>query len=149
VRYSLPMLTQDVIDFANRIRACWFSTCEGDQPHVRGMAMWYADRDGFYFHTGSVKRVAEQIRKNPKVEIAFYQPGEMGKDAMLRVTGRVRILPTEDHRDRLIADRPWLLEELRKNPGTELVVFVVEEGELQRWDMAVNCRERDQPSVTF
>jgi pyridoxamine 5'-phosphate oxidase len=147
------MLSQEIIDFANRIRVCWLATCEGDQPHVRGMAMWYADQNGFYFHTGSGKSLASQIRANAKVEIAFYQPpkekNELGKDSMMRVTGRIRILPTDEHHDRLIADRPWLLEQLRKNPGIELVVFVVDQGEIQHWNMAVNCREREQPRIKF
>ena len=33
--------------------------------------------------------------------------------------------------------------------GTTLVVFWVPHGEIQMWSMAVNCRERDQPVLSF
>ncbi|HJX66532.1 MAG TPA: pyridoxamine 5'-phosphate oxidase family protein [Polyangia bacterium] len=100
---------KDALSFANQNPACWLATSQDDQPHVRGMLMWFADASGFYFHTGMVKRLAEQIAKNPRVEIAFYNPGKgPGDGRMLRVTGKAERVIDADLEARLVRERAWL-----------------------------------------
>ncbi|WP_242392545.1 pyridoxamine 5'-phosphate oxidase family protein [Anaeromyxobacter oryzisoli] len=142
------MLSREIIDFANRNPACWLATCDGEQPRVRGLLLWYADERGFHFHTASTKSLAAQLRRNPRVEVAFFEPSPAG-GRMMRVTGRVRSLEDAALRDRLLADRPWLASVQRDLPGTELVLFVVDEGEVHHWSMAVNGREASQPRTRF
>jgi pyridoxamine 5'-phosphate oxidase len=142
------MLSREIIEFANRNRACWVATCDGEQPHVRGLLLWYADERGFHFHTGSTKSLPGQLRRNPRVEIAFFEPSPDG-GRMMRVTGRARFLNEADYRDRLLADRPWLADIKRALPEAELVLFVVDEGEVHHWNMAVNGREGAQPRTRF
>lgn len=142
------MLTQEIVDFANRNRACWLATCDGDQPHVRGLLLWYADERGFHFHTASTKSLPAQLRRNPRVELAFFEPAPDG-GRMMRIAGRARFLDEADHRDRLLADRPWLAGLERAVPDAKLVVFVVDEGEVHHWSMAVNGREAEQPRTRF
>src|SRR5512133_4256220 len=101
------MLNGEIIEFANRNPACWLASCEGDQPHVRGLLLWYADARGFHFHTASTKSLHAQLRKNSRVEIAFFEPGADG-GRMMRVTGRARILAAAAYRDRLLMERPCL-----------------------------------------
>jgi uncharacterized pyridoxamine 5'-phosphate oxidase family protein len=142
------MLTPEIIAFANRNPTCFLSTCVGDQPHVRGLLLWYADEKGFHFNTGSNKSLAKQLAANPRVEIAFYEPAEpVGR--MMRVTGRARILDNATHAPRLLADRPFLVDVMRGLPGTELVIFAVDQGEVHEWSWAVNGREAAQPRVAF
>jgi uncharacterized pyridoxamine 5'-phosphate oxidase family protein len=142
------MLSREIIEFANRNRTCWLATCDGEQPRVRGMLLWYADERGFHFHTGSTKSLPAQLRCNPRVEIAFFEPSPDG-GRMMRVTGRARFLDAAGHRDRLLADRPWVAGILHALPEAELVVFVVDEGEVHHWSMAVNGREAAQPRTRF
>lgn len=142
------MLTPEIIAFANRNPACFLSTCDGDQPRVRGLLLWYADDKGFHFHTGSTKQLPGQLARNPKVEIAFHEPSQAG-GRMMRVTGRARILETAAHAPRLLAERPWLADVERALPGSALVVFVVDQGEVHEWTMAVNGREAAQPRTAF
>lgn len=142
------MLTREIIEFANRNRACWMATCDGDQPRVRGLLLWYADERGFHFHTGSTKSLPAQLRRNPRVEIAFFEPSPDG-GKMMRVAGRARFLDAAEYRDRLLADRPWLAQVESAVPGAHLVVFVVDEGEVHHWNMVVNGREAAQPRTQF
>ncbi len=51
----------ECIRFANENPVCYLATTEGDQPRVRVLAFWYADRTGFYFQTGSSKELAGQL----------------------------------------------------------------------------------------
>jgi len=41
-----------------------------------------------FYHTGIPKNVCQQLKKNPKVELCFYKPGE-GAETMMRVIGKV------------------------------------------------------------
>lgn len=147
-RYGRAMLTREIIDFANENRSCFLATCEGDQPHVRGLLLWYADETGFYFHTGSTKSLPKQLAANPRVEIAFWKPSETG-GRMMRVRGRARFLDVAVHSPRLFADRPYMADVLRGLPGTELVIFAVDQGEVHEWTWAVNGHEAAQPRVRF
>lgn len=142
----------DVIAFANEHSACWLATASPDGvPHVRGMWMWFADEQGLVFHTGSTKSVAQELSANPRVEVAFFDPGsgQVGSGRMLRVAGRVQLLDDPELQTRLLAERSWLHGELGANPGVELVVFRVRECVAHLWSMAANLHEREQPRITF
>ena len=103
------MTIQDCITFANQNPVTSVATVEGDQPRVRKFAMWFADETGFYFHTGTPKAIYEQLRRNPKVELCFYNPGNTpGAGTMLRVTGAVEFLEDLVLKARLIEERPFL-----------------------------------------
>ena len=87
------MDAREVIAFANAHPVAWLATADGDQPRVRGFAMWFADETGFYFHTGTTKDVCRQMRENPKVELCFFDPGDgQGAGRQLRVAGTVEFL---------------------------------------------------------
>jgi uncharacterized pyridoxamine 5'-phosphate oxidase family protein len=142
------MLTREIIEFAHRNPACWIATCDGEQPHVRGLLLWFADERGFHFHTASTKSLPDQLRRNPRVELAFFEPSPEG-GRMMRVAGRARFLDEAQHRERLLRDRPWLAQLTDSLPGAGLVVFVVDEGEVHHWSLAVNGREAAQPRTRF
>lgn len=132
-----------VLAIANQFPACHLATTEGNQPHVRGLLMWFADETGFYFHTGSTKNLASQIMKNPRVEIAFLKTtNEIGGSEELRVKGEVQILNDSSLTDRLLKERPWVGElgnHLEKHP--EVIIFRVVKAEAHIWTMAMNLQE--------
>jgi nitroimidazol reductase NimA-like FMN-containing flavoprotein (pyridoxamine 5'-phosphate oxidase superfamily) len=45
---AMPALStldfKDALSFANQNQACWLATSQDDQPHVRGLLMWFADQ---------------------------------------------------------------------------------------------------------
>lgn len=54
---------ENCITFANENPASFVATVdENGQPRVRGFLMWYADKTGFYFHTGTMKPVYKQLK---------------------------------------------------------------------------------------
>jgi uncharacterized pyridoxamine 5'-phosphate oxidase family protein len=141
---------EKVREFANQNPVCWLSTSEGDQPHVRGMLMWFADDTGFYFHTGSVKRLYEQMIKNSKIEVAYYNPGTGDNDGvMMRIAGKVDFVEDTALEDRLLQERPFLKDIVQHMAGGKLVIFKITTGEAQFWDMSVNCSEREQQTIKF
>jgi uncharacterized pyridoxamine 5'-phosphate oxidase family protein len=137
------------VKFANENPVTYIATADGDQPRVRAFAMWFADDSGFYYHTGALKKIFGQLKKNPKVELCFYKPGE-GAGTMMRVAGKVEFLDDKDLEKRLYQDRPWVQDLVKSAPkGGGLAMFRVAHGEAYFWTMANNMREQDAPRVKF
>lgn len=137
------------VKFAAENPVTYIATAEGDQPRVRAFAMWFADKTGFYYHTGTPKNVYRQLIRNPKVELCFFRPGE-GAGTMMRVAGKVEFLKDKALEERLYRDRPWVQDLLKTAPeGGSIAMFRVAHGEAYFWTMADNMREREAPRVMF
>jgi uncharacterized pyridoxamine 5'-phosphate oxidase family protein len=78
----------DGIRFATGNPVTYLATADGDQPRVRAFGMWFCDNTGFCYHTGTLRNVCRQLKKNPKVELCFHKPGE-GAGTMIRFYGKV------------------------------------------------------------
>lgn len=140
---------QDSIRFANENPVTYIATIEGDQPRVRAFAMWFADKTGFYYHTGSTKAVCLQLKKNPKVELCFYRPDEAA-GTMMRVTGKVEFVEDKSLMERLFRDRPWMNDVVKGMSGeAKVAIFRVAHGEAYFWTMADNMKERSVPHIKF
>jgi uncharacterized pyridoxamine 5'-phosphate oxidase family protein len=139
----------DCIRFATENPVTYIATVENDQPRVRAFAMWFADKTGFYYHTGTPKSVYNQLKKNPKVELCFYAPGDAaGK--MMRVTGKVEFLQDKALEERLYRDRPWMKDLMKNAPkDAKLAMFRVAHGEAWFWTIETNLREAEAPRVKF
>ena len=141
---------KEALEFANQNQVCWLATSENNQPHVRGMMMWFADETGFYYHTGSTKSLSEQLKANPKVEIAYFNNAKTQPESrMMRLTGKAEILNNPELEKRLLQERPWLNMIKQSNPESELVIFRIVSGEIYFWNIMVNTREKNQPRIKF
>ena len=139
----------DCIRFAQENPVTFIATVDGDQPRVRAFAMWFADKTGFYYHTGTTKDVCRQLKKNPKVELCFCSPSGSAMKTM-RVTGEAEFLEDKALEERLYRDRPWMKDVMNNAPKeTKLAMFRVAHGEAWFWTMAVNLREREVPRIRF
>lgn len=137
------------IRFANENPVTYIATVDGDQPRVRAFSLWFADKSGFYYHTGSRKTVCQQLKKNPKVELCFYKPGEAA-GTMMRVTGKAEFLDDTALEERLLSDRAWLKDAVKNSPnGSKLAMFRIAHGEAWFWTMMDNMRESQVPRMRF
>ena len=143
------MKLQDYVKFANEHPVCWVATTEGNQPHVRVLQVWFADDNGFYFQTESVKSLCKQLKNNDKVELCFYAPGP-NAGTMLRVTGKVEFVDDLALKNKVLADRPFLKAVGIKGPEDPLlVIFRVYSGEAYFWTMANNMKEAEIKKTKF
>jgi pyridoxamine 5'-phosphate oxidase len=141
---------KEIIEFTNQNPQTWLATSEGNQPHLRAMAMWFADETGFYYHTGTQKRLSDQLRKNPKVELGFYNPGEgMGNMQMVRITGEMEMVNDAGLEKKLFEARPWLGQIRAAYPNEKIFIFRIAHGQAQYWNMGVNCKEKDIAPIVF
>jgi pyridoxamine 5'-phosphate oxidase len=147
---SYALALSEVFAFANQNQACWLATSVDGQPHVRGMLMWFADATGFYFHTGTVKPLAEQLLRNARVEVAFHNPGKgPGDGRMMRVTGSAERVHDPGLEARLVSERPWLTDMVAAQAAGTLFLFRIPHGEIRDWTMATNLHEREQVPLRF
>lgn len=143
------MKLQDCIDFARQHPVCFLATADRDQPRVRAFLFWIADETGFYFATFAAKDVFRQMRANPKVEICFFNHGELGSARTLRVTGVVTVVNDPVLRDRLFREWPWLREFSRGADDPAVQLLRVANGEAFFWTMADVLRERSLERVAI
>jgi uncharacterized pyridoxamine 5'-phosphate oxidase family protein len=144
------MNLQDCTKFATENPVCYVATMDGDQPRVRTFLLWYADDSGFYFITMSPKDVTEQLHKNPKVEVCFYNnPPELGDAKQLRVTGEAEFLDEEEVRDKAYENRSFLDAIVGESVRPVTRVFRISTGEAHFWTLADNLKESELERLTF
>jgi uncharacterized pyridoxamine 5'-phosphate oxidase family protein len=128
---------------------CFLATEEGDQPRVRGFLFWFADETGFYFQTLAPKDVFLQIKANPKVEVCFFNNGDIMTARMMRVTGKAEICDSPDLKAKLLLDMPFLatVGDVAKDPIFQ--VFRIAKGGAVFWTMRDILRERTIEHLQF
>jgi len=142
----------DCVRFANERVICSLATCDGDQPRVRMLAMWFADKTGFYFSTMNTKELYRQLTARPKAEACFYSwpKGRLGHEGtsdigkMLRASGDVAFLNDSDLKQRLLNERPFLRPNAKKQ-----VIFRIQNGEARFWTSEISERESAVEIVRF
>lgn len=144
------MSLNDAIEFANENPVTWLATLKEGTPQVRGMWMWFADETGFYFHTGTMKSLHDQLVETPTVQAAFHNPGDgPGQSKMLRVSDKIEFVEDETLEKRLFEERLWLNDVKAKYPNEKIRIFKIASGEAVSWDMSCNCEEKKQPRYAF
>jgi len=66
---------KEVYDFLTECGVFYVATIDGDRPRVRQLGAICLFEDKIYVQTGHVKKVAQQIAVNPKVEICASKGG--------------------------------------------------------------------------
>lgn len=133
---------KDCITFANKNPIAWLATIDKDKPRVRGLGLWFADDSGFYFQIGGMKDLYRQLKENPQVEFAFFQPEEM-VGTMLRVSGKVEFLDDPELKERVLEDRPFLKEFELTPDNPLLVIFRISKGEAHFWTWDTNLKPKE------
>lgn len=96
---------QKVCDFLKSVGTYFLATVEGDQPRVRPFGTINIFEDKLYIQTGKSKKVAEQIEKNPKVELSAFNG-----DKWIRLCGILVLDERESAQESMLDSYP----ELRK-----------------------------------
>ena len=133
---------KDCIKFTNENKLCYFATMDKDQPRVRALGFWFADETGFYFQTGDVKLLYNQLKDNRKAEVCFYKhDGELG--TMLRISGEVEFVDDISLKERVLKERPFLKSFGLTINSPGLIVFRIPHGEAHFWTMENNLKPKD------
>ncbi len=136
------MNVDDCIKFANQNPSSYIATADGDQPRVRGMLMWTADKTGFYYSTGSTKDLYRQLKANPKVELCFFDAKSKNMDQM-RITGKVEFVEDMKIREKLVEERPFLKQMGYGADSPTLIVIRVIPFTATFWTWETNLKPKE------
>jgi pyridoxamine 5'-phosphate oxidase len=126
------MKFKDCVDFANKNPICFLATIEDDQPRVRAIGFWFADKSGFYFQTSTTKNFYRHLKQNPNTEVCFYEHKDL-VGTMLRITGKVEFIDDLKLKERALIDRPFLKELGVNAQSGSLILFRIARGEARFW----------------
>jgi pyridoxamine 5'-phosphate oxidase len=144
------MEKQDFIDFARENPVCFMATCEGDQPRVRALLLFFADDSGFYFGTFAPKNICKQLHKNPKVEICFYNHSQDLLEAkQMRLTGKVEFIDDPALKHRIHEERIFLDDIAGENLEPFEEIIKVSAGDLHFWTMNDVMKEPQLEHLVF
>ena len=133
---------QDCIKFTNENPICSLATVENDQPRVRLIGFWFADKSGFYFQTSTIKEIPNQLKMNPKTEVCFYKhAGMIG--TMLRISGEIEFLTDSELRKKAFIDRPFLKSFGMTLDSPSLILFRISHGQAHFWNMDNNLKPKE------
>lgn len=143
------MNLQDCFEFTRNNPVCFLATMDGDQPRVRAFLFWFADETGFYFQTLAPKDVFLQIKANPKVEVCFFNSGDLMTVRTLRITGKAEIVDNPALKERLLREMTFLaaVGDGPKDPVFQ--IFRIANGEAVFWTMRDMMRERKIERLRF
>jgi pyridoxamine 5'-phosphate oxidase len=133
------------IKFANENPNSYIATADGNQPRVRGMLLWFADKTGLYYNTGAFKDLYKQMKANQKVEVCFFNPKSKSMDQM-RVTGQIEFINDLKIRERLVEARPFLKQMGFAPENPDLIVFRVAKCTAHFWTWETNLQPKQYVS---
>jgi uncharacterized pyridoxamine 5'-phosphate oxidase family protein len=135
------MKIQDCISFTNDNPICYLATVEDNQPRVRALGFWFADKTGFYFQTSTTKNFVRHLKENPNTEVCFYKHEDI-IGTMLRITGKVEFLTDPKFKEKAIIERPFLKHFgiTAESPG--LILFRIAQGEARFWTIKNLAKHR-------
>jgi pyridoxamine 5'-phosphate oxidase len=144
------MQLSDCIAFATAHPICFLATKDGGWPRVRPLLLWFADERGFHFMTMNPKELSEQLHRDPRVEVCFYNgAGELPEAKSMRVTGAVEFLDDAELVHRVSEERD-ALEGLIGRPLEPIAeVFRIASGEARFWTLADILKERGLERIAF
>ena len=129
------MNKSEILALLNANPACHPATAEGDTPHVRGILLYKADKNGLVFHAGITKDLHRQLSKNPKVEFCF---NDYQRNIQVRVSGVVEPVEDMELKKEIVAKRDFLKPWLEKSGYEMLVVYRLRKGRATVWTMDTN-----------
>lgn len=132
------MTFDDCRDFANANPTCFLATMDGDQPRVRGMQLMFCNEKGFYFTTGSMKNMYDQLRKNPKTEVCFFSQKEF---KTMRLEGAVEFITDMKEKEKIFCTVSWLKSIVGAADNTMWMPFRIAKGRAYFWTMKTNLEK--------
>jgi pyridoxamine 5'-phosphate oxidase len=137
----MTMELDDYIKFANENPISYLATADSDQPRVRGLLLWFADKTGLYYNIGAMKEVYKQLKAHPKVEVCFFNSKSKSMDQM-RVTGQVEFLNDLDLKKKLVEARPFLKQWGLTPESSNLILFRVAKCKAYLWTIETNTQPK-------
>lgn len=127
---------KDILEFLKNAGVYFLATMDGDQPRVRPIGFVMDCGGKLAFCTGNKKNMCEQLKINPKVEIACYD----GKGNTLRISGKA-IFATSEASQRMAMDAMPSLSHMYSVGDGVFEVYYLDEAKAACYNMNGDCKE--------
>ena len=122
-------------EFLDRAGVFFLATEDEEQARLRPLGA-HVEWDGKeYFTVGDFKAVYRQMKANPLVEIAAFEPKEM---KWLRYTGKAVFVDNDEIVEQVFAALPHLRKAYSPESGHKMMIFTLEDATARIIDMAGN-----------
>ena len=112
-------MMNEVYEFLKKCGTYYLATVEGDQPRVRPFGTIDLFEDKLYIQTGKVKPVADQMKKNSKVELSAMSGGEW-----IRVAAEAVLDERIEAQEHMLAAYPSLQAMYKAGDGNTEVYYL-------------------------
>lgn len=112
-------MMNEVYEFLKKCGTYYLATAEGDQPRVRPFGTIDLFEDKLYIQTGKVKPVADQMKKNAKVELSAFNGSEW-----IRVTAEAVLDERIEAQAHMLAAYPSLQAMYKPGDGNTEVYYL-------------------------
>jgi pyridoxamine 5'-phosphate oxidase len=130
------MTKAEILAFLNNNPACHLAIIEGNKPHVRGMLIYQADKNGIVFHTAKTKDLHKQLSVNPEVELCFNNYKD---NIQVRVSGKMELVEDLALKKEIVSKRKFLQPWVEERGGYDFIaVYCLKKGVATVWTMAAN-----------
>lgn len=109
----------EVYEFLKKSGVYYLATVEGDQPRVRPFGTIDEFEGKLYIQTGKVKKVAEQLKANPKVELSAMVEGQW-----IRLTAEAVLDDNIAAQEHMLAAYPSLQAQYKPGDGNTEVYYL-------------------------
>ena len=110
---------EKVCTFLKEADTYYLATADGDQPRVRPFGTAHIFEGKLYFQTGLVKPVAQQMIRNPKIEICAFKEGKW-----VRVEGEAVLDERIEAQESMLAAYPSLARMYKAGDGNTAVYYL-------------------------
>ena len=112
-------MMNEVYEFLKKCGTYYLATVEGDQPRVRPFGTIDLFEGKLYIQTGKVKPVADQMKKNAKVELCAFAEG-----AWIRVAAEAVLDERVEAQEHMLAAYPSLQAMYKPGDGNTEVYYL-------------------------
>ncbi len=110
---------QEVFDFLTKAGAWYLATDDDGQPRVRPFGAQHIFEGKLYIQTGLKKKVAQQMLKNPKIEICAFADGKW-----LRITAEAVLDERIEAQEAMLEANPMLKKMYAAGDGNTAVFYL-------------------------
>ncbi len=108
-----------VYDFLKKTGTYFLATADGDQPQVRPFGTAEIFEGKLYFQTGKVKKVADQLKADPKIAICAFDG-----TTWLRITAEAVLDERIEAQEHMLAAYPSLQAMYKPGDGNTEVYYL-------------------------
>lgn len=109
----------EVHDFLKKCGVYYLATMDGDQPRVRPFGTIDLFEGKLYIQTGKTKRVADQLKANPKIELSG-----MAENKWIRITAEAVLDDNIAAQKHMLDNYPTLQTQYQAGDGNTEVYYL-------------------------